>query len=127
MQRNSLLAALAVVIVVLAGAGYIVYSNRPVMNPAVAGTVANPAATADTSTPYTLADVQTHNTQANCWSTINGNVYDLSTWVSRHPGGAKPIIGLCGTDGSAIYNKQHGTAKRPTAALALLKIGRLAP
>lgn len=74
---------------------------------------------------FTMAEVAKHNTEADCWSAINGSVYDLSTWVSRHPGGSKAIIKLCGTDGSASFTKKHGGATKPQAALVLLKIGSL--
>ncbi len=85
-----------------------------------------PAATSP-STPggYTLATVAVHNTQADCWSVVNGSVYDLTSWVSRHPGGARAIVGMCGKDASASFTRQHGSAGRPQAALALLKIGSL--
>lgn len=74
---------------------------------------------------YTMSDVQAHNTQADCWSAIGGDVYDLTSWVSRHPGGANKIIGLCGKDGTAAYSGKHGSAARPKAMLILLKIGTL--
>lgn len=72
---------------------------------------------------YTMADVQAHATQSSCWSAINGSVYDLSTWISRHPGGSKPIIGLCGTDGSGTFTSVHGGSSKAQTALVLLKIG----
>ncbi len=92
--------------------------------------------TAPTSTPtaptgnttkgtYTMADIQTHNTPSDCWSAIGGDVYDLTSWVSRHPGGEKKIIGLCGTDGTTAYTGKHGSSARPKAMLVLLKIGAL--
>ncbi len=79
----------------------------------------------DTAASYAMTDVQSHNTKANCWSAIGGDVYDLTSWVSRHPGGEQSIIGLCGTDGTAAYTNQHGGSKRPKAMLVLLKIGSL--
>lgn len=75
---------------------------------------------------YTLAQVQTHSTQDSCWAAINGSVYDLTTWIPRHPGGPQRIIGLCGKDGSAMFNQKHGSSSRAQAALVLLKIGTLA-
>jgi cytochrome b involved in lipid metabolism len=74
---------------------------------------------------FTMAEVAKHNTEADCWSAINGSVYDLSTWVSRHPGGSNPIIKLCGTDGSASFTKKHGGSSKAQSALVLLKIGAL--
>lgn len=52
---------------------------------------------------YTLAQVKQHKTSANCWSVINGNVYNLTKWIKRHPGGSSVIQGLCGINGSAAF------------------------
>lgn len=74
---------------------------------------------------YTMADVAAHATASDCWSAVNGSVYDLSTWVSRHPGGPEGIIALCGADGSARFNAKHGSFPQAQSALVLLKIGTL--
>lgn len=106
----------------------------PVVEPQVPTPVSPtpaPAPTPSTPTPapgtYTLATIATHNTEADCWSAINGSVYDLTTWVSRHPGGTNPIVRLCGTDGSTAFTRKHGSTPKPQAALVLLKIGTLQP
>jgi hypothetical protein len=127
MPSNKLLIGVVAALILAGGAGYIVYAGRPVMKvtPAVAGTPTGTTPAADTSKTYTMADVQAHNTQSNCWSAIGGDVYDLTSWVSRHPGGAQSIIGLCGTDGTSAYTNQHGSSRRPKSVLALLKIGSL--
>lgn len=62
---------------------------------------------------YTKAEVATHATTASCWTIINGNVYDVTSWISQHPGGSQAIKGLCGIDGSAAFNGQHGGQPRP--------------
>lgn len=74
---------------------------------------------------YTLADVASHATESDCWTAINGSVYDLTTWIGRHPGGPGPIKGLCGIDGTDGFNKMHGGSKSAEKALILLKIGDL--
>lgn len=74
---------------------------------------------------YTMADVEARNTPEACWTVIQGSVYDLSTWVSRHPGGENPIKNLCGKDGSDRFERKHGSSQVAIAALALLKIGVL--
>lgn len=74
---------------------------------------------------YTLAQVATHNTPANCWTAINGGVYNVTSWISQHPGGSQAIINLCGIDGSAAFNDQHGGERRPASELASFKIGTL--
>jgi cytochrome b involved in lipid metabolism len=60
-----------------------------------------------------MAEVATHNTAQNCWTAIDGNVYNVTSWINQHPGGAQAIISLCGIDGSNAFNGQHGGQKRP--------------
>lgn len=74
---------------------------------------------------FTMADVSVHASKDSCWSAVNGSVYDLTSWVSRHPGGAGAILSLCGTDGSTAFNRKHGRSGSAAAALVLLKIGTL--
>lgn len=83
--------------------------------------------TVTTATPsgYTSAQVATHNTAANCWTSINGNIYDLTKWIGTHPGGEAAIIQLCGTDGSSAFNGQHGNDGRANRMLASFIIGPL--
>lgn len=76
-------------------------------------------------TSYTLTDVAAHSSAQSCWTTINGNVYDVTSWISQHPGGAEAILSLCGHDGSAAFNGQHGGQRRPASELAGFKIGVL--
>ncbi len=78
-----------------------------------------------TTTTYTMADVITHKTPTNCWTTINGSVYNVTPWISQHPGGAEAIISLCGIDGTAAFSGQHGGQARPASELASFKIGTL--
>ena len=71
----------------------------------------------------TLAEVATHNSRKSCWSVINGNVYDLTSWIPNHPGGEEAILSLCGIDGSSGFNGQHGTAKKQLLILSGFMIG----
>jgi hypothetical protein len=90
-----------------------------------------PTAVAPTPTPtqagYTMADVKKANTRAKCWSAIDGNVYDLTAWISSHPGGAGAITFLCGTDGSNAFKAQHEGQRSPTNRLAQYLLGPLTP
>ena len=111
-------------ILFVVGSGYIMYMGRPVMS-LPAPTQTGTSTSTNTAHQYTLAEVAKHATEANCWSVIGGSVYDLTSWISRHPGGPQAIIGLCGTDGTDAYSNQHGGQRRPQAMLDLLKIGSL--
>ena len=78
-----------------------------------------------TATAYTLAEVKLHNSSASCWSVVNNVVYDVTSWISAHPGGASAIKGMCGVDASGAFNGQHGGQARPVSELASFKIGVL--
>lgn len=93
--------------------------------------VTPPPVTAPTTQPvttvkaYTLAEVQAANTSSKCWSIVSGNVYDLTSWISQHPGGQSAILSLCGKDGTSAFLGQHGGQARPASELAGFKIGIL--
>ena len=84
----------------------------------------NPPA-APAAAQFTFADVETHNSAASCYTVINNNVYDLTSWVGEHPGGKKAILGICGKDGTAAFEGQHGGQPRPAEELAGFQIGVL--
>ncbi len=74
---------------------------------------------------YTLDDVVLHNSESDCWTVINGNVYDLTEWINNHPGGSSAIISLCGKDGSSAFNAQHGGSSGPEMTLEEFYVGAL--
>jgi hypothetical protein len=76
---------------------------------------------------YTMADVRANATPAKCWSAIDGNVYDLTRWISSHPGGASPIRFLCGIDGTNSFKAQHANQSSPLARLSSYLLGPLTP
>ncbi|MFA5856050.1 MAG: immunoglobulin-like domain-containing protein [Candidatus Pacearchaeota archaeon] len=60
----------------------------------------------DTTTPITLSTIGTHNSIANCWTALDGKVYNLSPYIGSHPGGSAISV-LCGKDGSTILDAKH--------------------
>ncbi|MDE2041199.1 MAG: hypothetical protein KGI59_02360 [Patescibacteria group bacterium] len=74
---------------------------------------------------YTAAMVASHNGASSCWTIINGNVYNLTTWINLHPGGPQAILSLCGLDGTAAFNAQHGGQGAPARELATFYMGPL--
>lgn len=96
----------------------------------VAPSEAAPEATSNTSetpvTPgYTMAEVAQHAGEASCWTVINSQVYDLTDFIRKHPGGARNILNLCGKDGTAAFTGQHGGQNRPEMTLDAYFIGEL--
>lgn len=122
-----ILIALAVFLATRAGSGSAQQQPATPDNGAASVYEAEPIAN-DTSADktFTMADVEAHHDASSCYTAINGAVYDVTDWISRHPGGSKAILGLCGTDGSSAFDAQHGGQARPEQELATLKIGTLA-
>jgi len=142
-MKSKLYISIAVVIVFIIGLVAIIMrsgSYEPVTNPATHGGTSAPleslnpnasgstsaGTTASTEKTYTMAQVAQHKDATSCWAAINGGVYDLTDWINQHPGGPEAILSLCGTDGSAAFNAQHGGQRDPARELAKLKIGILA-
>ena len=74
---------------------------------------------------HTLAQVKANSTAANCWTIVDDNVYNLTTWINAHPGGANAIMSLCGVDGTSAFKSQHAGRAMPAGQLESLKIGTL--
>ena len=100
----------------------------------IPGEVIRGAAPTPTPTPtasatpagYTMDQVKANNSATKCWSVIDSKVYDLTTWIGSHPGGAGAITSLCGTDGTASFKGQHGGSGQPNSRLAGYLLGPLA-
>ncbi|HEY3338448.1 MAG TPA: cytochrome b5 domain-containing protein [Propionicimonas sp.] len=75
---------------------------------------------------YTMATVKKHHTKSNCWSVVGKNVYKLTSFIKKHPGGQKRIIAMCGKNATSKFRGQHGTGGRANATLKKYKIGVLA-
>ncbi len=73
----------------------------------------------------TMSEVATHAVAADCWSAVNGKVYDLTQWIDKHPGGPVVIKALCGKDGSAGFNSQHQGERDPAEELKRYLVGTL--
>ena len=67
--------------------------------------------------PAKLAE---HNTQESAWVAISGQVYDVTSLISFHPGGGKLIIAVSGKDATNIFENSH-VGPSLTAAAGLLK------
>lgn len=82
--------------------------------------------TSDAGKTYTMAVVNDHDNETSCWTVINDQVYDVTSWIGQHPGGPERIKGLCGQDGTAQFTGQHQGAALPLKRLASFRIGTLA-
>lgn len=58
------------------------------------------------SVTLTKAEVQKHNSSSDCWTIISGKVYNVTDFISRHPGGSE-ILRACGTDATTLFTTRH--------------------
>lgn len=54
-------------------------------------------------TKYSSEDLSKHSDLESCWLAINGKIYDVTNFISDHPGG-KAILAGCGKDATAMFN-----------------------
>jgi cytochrome b involved in lipid metabolism len=138
MNKNKIIAGV-VVLLLLAGGAFMLFGNSQKSADqktteqygSGSGTVTSPDGNIEvTVTPskektFTAADVSSHNSAASCYTSVNENVYDVTSYINKHPGGSEAVLSLCGKDGSSAFNDQHGGQSKPEAMLATLKIGIL--
>ena len=55
--------------------------------------------------PFSL--LSTKNTVDECWIAYEGNVYDVTKWLIKHPGGIRSIMSAAGSDASAVMKSLH--------------------
>jgi cytochrome b involved in lipid metabolism len=69
----------------------------------------------------TSAELSSHNAKIDCWVAYKGSVYDITSWLPVHPGGAGAIAPYCGTSAAFenAFTAQHGTSK----AMLLEEVG----
>ncbi len=52
-------------------------------------------------------ELKMHDKKHDLWIAVNGYVYDVTNFLSKHPGTEKPFIYYAGVDASDGFNKKH--------------------
>ena len=73
---------------------------------------------------YTRAEVAAHNRRKDLWMVIDNDVYDLTNFLERHPGGTAPLK-YAGDDATHVFHKVHKSSTLRKYD-KVLKIGTLA-
>lgn len=47
---------------------------------------------------YTPSEIEKHNTKDALWIIINNEIYNVSEWKNKHPGGAAVLMDYAGQD-----------------------------
>jgi len=85
----------------------------------------NPIA-ADIKT-ISLEEVRKHDTYTDCWTVVGDQVFDVTSFINRHPAGSPAIKEMCGKNASEDFLGEHSGQKEPEMWLEKLRIGTLAP
>lgn len=71
-------------------------------------------------------EVEKHNTVESLWIVIDGDVFDVTEWQKKHPGGKKMLQKVGGGDASKQFHKYHDAAQVMEKFGKNFKIGTLA-
>lgn len=75
---------------------------------------------ANSALALTAAEISRHNNPGDCWVTISGRVYNLTSYLVQHPGGASAISQYCGGDGTAGFATKNTGSSHSSFAQNLL-------
>ena len=75
---------------------------------------------------YSMDEVSRHNKHGDVWIIIDNYVYDVTDFLSIHPGGGLPFINNAGDDVSHIFKmfRSH-RSKSVQSKLKTMKIGKI--
>jgi len=65
----------------------------------------SPAAGSDRASAPTKEQVALHDKSSDCWTIVEGVVYDITEYVPKHPGGDE-ILKACGADGTTLFTER---------------------
>jgi cytochrome b involved in lipid metabolism len=109
-MKPTYLIGISIIVTVLIGGGIYSFSNKQVANNSKNSEMKK-------ETPkgsFTLDDVAKHSSADDCWLVIEDKVYEVSSYVSKHPGG-KEIIRGCGKDATVLFNTRPDTVRDGTS------------
>ena len=62
-------------------------------------------------TQISASELGMHNTRHDAWTAIRGTVYDVTEFISNHPGGPAAILKIMGQDGTRFFGRLLLTLK----------------
>jgi cytochrome b involved in lipid metabolism len=69
-----------------------------------------------------LDELARHGRAADCWMAIEGNVYNVTSYIATHPTAPEVIIQWCGKEATDAFNtKGYGKPHSPAASAILPK------
>ena len=56
---------------------------------------------------YTMEEIEKHDNEKSCWFVRGGRVYDATSYLDDHPGGAESILLVAGQDATVEFDSVH--------------------
>jgi cytochrome b involved in lipid metabolism len=78
--------------------------------------------TTTTTTTYSPDQIAAHNTETDCWLQIHNKVYDVTSYLHSHPGGADVILDAAGSDATGMF-EDIGHSKGARRQLEKFQVG----
>lgn len=114
-----------VVVAAILTAGLVFYQNNTLNNTSSNLTGNNSGKTssggkAAETTILNLAEISKHNSIGDCWLIINDKVYNVTSYLSVHPGGAGAMTPYCGKEASQAFATKDKNTPHSDYAESLL-------
>ncbi|QLQ81236.1 hypothetical protein HG537_0E05920 [Torulaspora globosa] len=58
----------------------------------------------------TVSELRKHNSINDCWIALNGQVYDITSFLQKHPGGVARLLEVAGSDATDKFYQIHSDA-----------------
>ncbi|CAO3634529.1 unnamed protein product [Cunninghamella blakesleeana] len=68
---------------------------------------------------FTVEEVAKHSSANNCWIIVEGKVFDVTNFLTDHPGGKKVLLKVAGKDASKQFKSFHNDAIMQRVGLPL--------
>ena len=52
-----------------------------------------------------MEEINKHNTEDDCWIAVYDQIYNVTKFLDKHPGGKKVLMELAGKDGTEAFTK----------------------
>ncbi len=123
-SKTSILAGIIILVGLIGGTVYLMNKNNQANNSDNSSNPANNESEQNDNSAtesFSLAEISKHNQADDCYLAIRGKVYDVTDFVSFHPGGPAIIEG-CGKDATTLFETRpmgSGTPHSPKAETTL--------
>lgn len=74
---------------------------------------------------FSRQEILEHNKPGDCWIIIDNSIYDITSFITKHPGGSEILESRVGEDATSYFVTKHRNNKRAIEQLSYFKIGEV--